>query len=269
MLACGQRDFRVSLWDVNKREKTCPELTGHREMVHGLVFGSDSKTLASASWKILLWDVENCRSTNPPLSKHKGILTSLALSSDGNILASASFFDNTVMLWDFDRREPLGGPLVHSFGISSVAFSPDNKILASGCVDGTIYLWDVDSRQPLGPPLKGHQDRTFVFTAKFIGDEWNTLRSEKKKSEALVRSVAFSPDGKILASGGADFNIILWDVEKQSPSAQNTELIIHTCRKVNRNLSRKEWKSYLPGEAYRKTCPESSTHPDFVQIYEK
>lgn len=270
ILASGQRDFRVSLWDVSKREKTCPAFTGHRERVHGLAFSPDGETLASASWKILLWDVANCRSSSPPLSKHKGVLTSLAFSPDGNILASGSILDDTVMLWDFGSRESLGGPLVHRSGISSVAFSPDGKTLAAGCADGTIYLWDVESRQPLGPPLKGHQDSTFVLTEpKFIGDELGTLRPERKKSEALVRSVAFSPDGKILASGGADFNIILWDVEHPSLSAQNSELIIHACRRANRNLSRNEWKTYLPSEAYRKTCPEAPTHPDFVEVYEK
>jgi WD40 repeat protein len=54
--------------------------------------------------------------------------------------------------------------------VTSVAFSPDGKTLASASSDNTIRLWDVASRQTLGAPLTGHTD--------------------------IVESVAFSPDGK-------------------------------------------------------------------------
>ena len=65
--------------------------------------------------------------------------------------------------------------------VTSVAFSPDGKTLASGSWDNTIILWDVSNRQSpvqLGAPLSGHG--------------------------IVVDSVAFSPDGKTLASGSAD-----------------------------------------------------------------
>jgi len=86
----------------------------------------------------------------------------------------------------------------HTDSVNSVAFSSDGMTLASGscgkldnngyCVEGEIILWDTEKRQSLGQ-LIGH--------------------------EGYVLSVAFSPDGKTLASGSADGAIILWDVEKQ------------------------------------------------------
>jgi WD40 repeat protein len=69
--------------------------------------------------------------------------------------------------------------------VSSVAFSPDGRLLASGSDDQTVILWDV---------------RT--------GERVRTLTGHT----GPVRSVAFSPDGRLLASGSEDQTVILWDV---------------------------------------------------------
>src|SRR6185503_2861934 len=71
----------------------------------------------------------------------------------------------------FSQRPDLYVQMGHSEGVSSVAFSPDGKTLASGSADGTIQLWDVVT----GLGLK-------------------TVRGSGR-----VESVAFSPDGKTLA----------------------------------------------------------------------
>ena len=84
----------------------------------------------------------------------------------------------------------------HELPVSSVAFTGDGKLLASGSHDGTIKLWDVaTAKQRLS--LDGHSG-------------WP------------VFSVAFSPDGKQLASGSHDRTTKLWDVAtgKQRPSLQ-------------------------------------------------
>jgi len=123
----------------------------------------------------------------------------------------------------------------HTSFVRSIAFSPDDKTLASGNDDYTIILWDVATRKPQGQPLTGHTD--FVLSVAFSPDDktlasggadktiilWDVasrIGQPLKGHSGSVLSVAFSPDGKTLASGSADKTIILWDVASQKPLGQ-------------------------------------------------
>lgn len=129
----------------------------------------------------------------------------------GTLLASGSI-DQIIKLWDVSQREEISSYNMregNSFTIAiSVVFSPNGMTLVSGFQDGTVRLWD-------------------VTTGKNIA----TLEEHK----GPVRSVAFSPDGTMLASGGGhwpknrnDYRVLLWDVA----TGQNIATLEHT-DKVN------------------------------------
>jgi WD40 repeat protein len=130
-----------------------------------------------------------------------------------------------VRLSDVATGRPAGPPLTgHTNTVSSVAFSPDGKMLASGSNDTTVRLWDVATGRPAGPPLTGHTN--------------------------TVWSVAFSPDGKTLASGSEDTTIRLWNV------AYAHNIVPYLCASAGRSLTHAEWARYVPpGPAYQNICP--------------
>ena len=109
-------------------------------------------------------------------------ISELKYSPDGMRLAVASLLG--IWLYDTATGQELALPSGHSGGVSSVAFSPDGRTLASGSGDGTVRLWDALTGAHVRT-LEGHAD--------------------------LVSSVAFSPDGRTIASGSYDRTVLLWE----------------------------------------------------------
>jgi hypothetical protein len=115
----------------------------------------------------------------------------------------------------------------HTDWVTSVSFSPDGRLLASGSWDNTIKLWRV-SDGALVRTLTGHTDlvSSVVFSPDgrlLASGSWdNTIKLRRVSDGSLVRtltghtgdvsSVSFSPDGSLLASGSGDGTIKLWRV---------------------------------------------------------
>ena len=116
----------------------------------------------------------------------KGSPTDVQFSPDGRQIAVASSIG--IWLYDAQTEQEIDLLTDHVRGIRSCMYSPDGTILAGGGMDGTILLWDVSTRQ-LITTFKGHESWRRVIT------------------------LAFSPDGRILASS-ADYEEVvqLWDV---------------------------------------------------------
>jgi WD40 repeat protein len=182
LLASAGTDGAVRLWDVESG-KEVRNLDGHGKPILALAFSPEGTKLASggSDAMIRLWDVASgaeARSWGQP-----GEVRALAFFPDGQTLASAGA-DGAVRVWsaaDGVERQALG-----DLGdLSALDVAPDGRTVAAAGLNGTVCLWDTTARParpkfvPLFPP--GHR----------------------------VAGVAFSPDGRHLATGNPDGSLYI------------------------------------------------------------
>jgi len=225
LLASAGHDQTIRLWDP-RDGKEVRILRGHAEVPHSVVFSPDGLLLASGAndRTIKLWDVKTGREVRT-LHGHGHRVTGVAFSADGALVASASA-DATARLWEVAtgrERRILRG---HTHWVTSVAFSPVGPVLASASEDNTVKLWNTRPGEDIRT-LQGHakavtslafgrggllasagEDHTVKLWNIRTGREIRTLSGHGDR----VFAVALSPDGKLLASGGAERTIIkLWE----------------------------------------------------------
>lgn len=214
LVMSGDEQFGSSLWDLSARKQLTPTF----RRLAGSCFMPEGKVAVISAFLngVAFWDVASEKRIRSWTWNKEEEVVSVAVSPDGAAIAVVTFSHIhandpkgshrafVIHLWDVkankerlairDPEKYRGIPGDIGFGVKDVpVFSPDGKVLATTTRQPTIRLWDVASGKELRK-LEGHQD--------------------------TVSCVAFSPDGRLLASGASgcdpgevDRRILIWDVQ--------------------------------------------------------
>jgi len=202
-LAAGHRnDKSVTIWDVASG-KMAAAFVGHSGSVTSVAYSPNGKLIASGSADatIMLWDAATGKQIETIIGHH-GAIRFLTFSADGKTLASGSV-ENYVRLWDI----PTGNSLGFLEDMRHVAFSPDGRTLASS--DGQMTDLDLVKPKKAKNKIK-EKDRD--STVKLWETATRKHRATLEGHTKPVLCLAFSPDGKTLASAGVDERILLWNL---------------------------------------------------------
>ncbi|PAV14699.1 WD40 domain containing protein [Pyrrhoderma noxium] len=198
----------------------------------------NEKLIAFGTWDgtgtgtVQVWDVTNEEPVT--IGNHEQLVNSIAFSlPDGNHVASGSR-DETICIWNVERRELAVGPLTgHEHSVRAVAYSPDGTKLVSGSHDKTVRIWNSETGQLLST-LDGHSSSVCSVAYSFDGSRivsgsndktilvWNAESGETVGEpitghDNCVKSVCFSPDGKRILSGSNDYTARVWDAVTGKP----------------------------------------------------
>jgi WD40 repeat protein len=194
-------------------------------------------------------------------------ISDLAFSADSRLLVGAGPYNGELVVWDPRRHLPTisegwRGSIAAPF--DSLAFAPRGTTVAAGQDSGTVDFFDAATGHQLPQQLVGQNGAVLSLSFDPTGQRlmttsadgrirlWN-LATEKVIGVPLPGSDrggkgAFFPDGKRLIAVFPSGTGIIWNVDQASWNARACEVAGH-------NLSRAEWRSFLPGVPYREVCP--------------
>jgi WD40 repeat protein len=289
LLAAPGRDGAVRLWD-RGGSALAPLGAGSAARVQALAWSPAGQRVAvAAGGRVQLWDVRDPRRPrlvgrpawavprrpDAPVAPGEPGALHLAFSHDGRRLAVEDVPGLTVALFDAATGRTAWSQRLDAVEPRALTFSPDDATLAVGygtVAGGMVEFRDAETGAPrrrLATPSSGGVEYlrggSVVMTTSIVGERnitqlWDaaTLAPIGKPLPPVGKaptpsqyeySLARDADGDRAVSGDSEGGVTIWQVGvgRWADAA---------CHVAGRNLTKAEWSSYLPGEPYRRTCPQ-------------
>ena len=210
-LLSASKDGTIRAWDTTTGEErfVCKE---HIEGINSLVLTKTGDTLTTLNRPInplgvfqrRTWDTETGNLLSTDFMRSFRVIT-MGMSEDNKLFATHDIGGNCLLR----NMETESLDVISKFSLEDVprsclnvsfAFSEDNTMLAAGGEDGSVHVWkiNVNKQSFIGRLSSGFKKMQLMF--KVDGHT------------EFIRTLAFSPDGKTLATGGRDKIIHLWNV---------------------------------------------------------
>ncbi len=225
LVATGSRDNSARVFEAHTGREV--SRLAHLGVVSAAAFGPDGALVAigSRDGSVRVFETRTGREAARLASQHS--VLAVAFSPDGKLVATGSA-DHTARVFDAHTGREVSR-LAHQGGVDEVAFSPDSALAATGSADNTARVFEA------------HTGREIAHLT--LGEP--------------VRCIQFVSGGRFLrALTGEVVGGIISDLHITQDFTRIPDLIADACSKLDRNLTREEWATYLGKLPYRESCPQ-------------
>ena len=215
-IVTGSDDETARVWS---SATTAPisEPLPHDGAVKVVAFSFDGRRFLTASGAVHQWDAETMEAVSDPM-EHGAKIVCAKYSPDGETIVTACE-DQTLRIWDPGSAQLAAPALKLDHAVRDIAFHPRGERFFTACGDGRIREWKLPAPLPDEPhrlrawvEVATTQDSTKPQLERLSWKRWTERQEELSAAGGRVNSLAFSPDGKMLASTEVSTRrVSLWD----------------------------------------------------------